>query len=330
MRDRSRVKGIALLLLWRAADITQIAMATNAKVAGRDRRTIEADSSRISADLRAALMASRNRDGGWGYSPGRQSRIEPTCWGELALGHSQGRPPAVDSIRAWKRQDDWLVDIPGAPPNVAFNALAALTILQDPATAAFAQPIVGRLIQAKGLRFGQTPELGQDNSIQAWPWVDNTASWVEPTAWCLLLLKKIRSQSSSREAAERIRIGEQFLFDRVCHEGGWNYGNPEVYGQKLWPYVPTTAVALLALQDHRNHPVVVQSLQQLQKDVASERSVVAVALSIVCLRTYGIPNDALEQTALALAADADPGNHLATAMMLYALTGTRQQAAFSV
>ena len=117
------------------------------------------------------------------------------------------------------------------------------------------------------------------------------------------------------------------MFDRVCQDGGWNYGNPEVYGQKLWPYVPTTAVALLALQDLRNHAVVIRSLGQLQKDVASERSVVAVALSIVCLRAYGVATGALEQTAIELSAHADPGNLLGVAMMLYALTDARLQAA---
>jgi hypothetical protein len=145
-----------------------------------------------------------------------------------------------------------------------------------------------------------------------------------------MVLKKVRSQSPSQEAVERIRVGEQFLFDRVCHEGGWNYGNPEVYGQKLWPYVPTTAVALLAMQDHREHSAVKQSLQQLQKDVASERSVVAVALTIVCLRRYGVATDALEQTAIKLATSAEPGNLLGTSMMLYALTDTHNQSAFAL
>ena len=282
-------------------------MSTNRKVGERGRFTTRADYSHIRSSLRTALLASRNRDGGWGYAPGRRSRIEPTCWAALALGHSEGRAPDVESLRVWKRQNDWLVDVTGAPPNNAFNALAALTFLQEPSAASLAQPIVAGLIQAKGRRYPQHAALRQDNSLQAWPWVDGTASWVEPTAWCLLLLKRVRSQSPSPEAAERIRVGEQLLFDRVCHEGGWNYGNSEVYGQKLWPYVPTTAVALLAMRDHRNHSVVARSVEQLQEDVASERSVVAVAITIICLLKYGVATDALEQTAIGMSAQADPG-----------------------
>ena len=85
------------------------------------------------------------------------------------------------------------------------------------------------------------------NSIQAWPWVEGTASWVEPTAWCLLLLKKVRSQSPSPEADERIRVGEQFLFDRVCRDEGWTMATRKSTA-RIWPYVPTTAVALLAMR----------------------------------------------------------------------------------
>jgi hypothetical protein len=305
-------------------------MSSSRKIGGREPVTTRADYSRIRSGLRAALLDARNMDGGWGYAPGRRSRIEPTSWAALALGHSEGQAPDVESLRAWQRQNDWLMDLPGTPPNIAFNALAALTFLQDPSTASLAQPIIGRVIEAKGLRLGQYDAIRQDNSIQAWPWVDGTASWVEPTAWCLLLLKKVRSQSLSQEAHERIRIGEQLLFDRVCHDGGWNYGNPEVYGQKLWPYVPTTAVALLAMRDHRNHPVVTRSLAQLKKDVASERSVVAVALTIICLREYGVATDALEQAVAELSAQADPGNLLGIAMILYALTEASRQVAFTV
>ena len=303
-------------------------MSENRKVGGREPVTNGANYSRIRADLRTALLSTRNKDGGWGYAPGRRSRIEPSSWAALALAHSDGQAPDVEVLRVWKRQDEWLVDVPGAPVNIAFNAVAALTFLQDPSTAPLAQPVVRGLIQAKGLRFGQSEVIRQDNSLQAWPWVDGTASWVEPTAWCLFLLKKLRSQTPGLEAAERIRVGEQFLFDRVCHDGGWNYGNKEVYGTKLWPYVPTTAVALVAMQDQRNHSVVTRSLEQLQKDVASERSVVAIALTIICLRAYGVDTEALARAVIELAGQADPQNLLGTAMLLYALTDASGQVAF--
>ena len=173
--------------------------------------------------------------------------------------------------------------------------------------------------------------LRQDNRLQAWPWVDGTASWVEPTAWCLLLLKRVRSQSPSLEAAERIRVGEQLLFDRVCHEGGWNYGNSEVYGQKLWPYK-------CRRQRWRCSPCeTIATIQSWFEAWSScKRMSRASAPSpplrsrIICLLKYGVATNALEQTALGMSAQADPGNLLGTAMMLYALTDASRQVAFTV
>ena len=115
----------------RASNLLRIALSADTTL-NRCRRTGRSadsppardDYSHTRSDLRAALLGTRNKDGGWGYAPGRRSRIEPTCWAALALGHSEGHSPDVESLRVWKRQDDWLVDVPGVPPNTAFNALA--------------------------------------------------------------------------------------------------------------------------------------------------------------------------------------------------------------
>ena len=42
---------------------------------------------------------------------------------------------------------------------------------------------------------------------------------------------------------------EALLRNRQCTTGGWNYGNAEVLGKKLYAYTPTTALGLLALSD---------------------------------------------------------------------------------
>ena len=54
---------------------------------------------------------------------------------------------------------------------------------------------------------------------------------------------------AAKGADTRIRDGEAVLRDRVCVDGGWNYGNSNVFGKNLPAYIPTTAIALLALQD---------------------------------------------------------------------------------
>jgi hypothetical protein len=246
------------------------------------------DTAQVCSDLGQALLRARNPDGGWAYSAGKRTRLEPTCWALLALAATHGRPVELQRLESWPRHDGWLVDVAGAPPNQPFNALAALALLQNPSSRSLARPIVSNLLSARGERSAQGKYVIQDNSLQAWSWVEGTASWVEPTAWSLLLLKKLRrSGSLPREGHARIEVGEQLLLDRVCSVGGWNYGNKRVYDHDLWPYVPTTALALLALQDRRNLSSVKRSLEQMQKDLTTERSTLALALALVCLDAYG-------------------------------------------
>ena len=273
--------------------------------------------------MSTALREARNADGGWAYHSAKKSRIEPTCWALLAL--SQGATPDFEPLRQWPRSENWLIDIPGAPPNHAFNAIAALTLLQSASTSSAAETIVRLLIASKGMTFGPDSVAQQDNSLEAWSWVDGTACWVEPTAWSVLLLKQRLARGPYPDAGERVRVGEQMLIDRACRGGGWNYGNSNVYGKNLLPYVPTTALALLALQNRRDEPAVVRGLQQLQRDVLSERSTVALSLAIICLRAYHLPAIAFEQHLTQLIADrhSPPGwndDVLGLAMALYALS----------
>jgi hypothetical protein len=218
----------------------------------------------------------------------------------------------------WPARDGWLVDVPGAPVNFGVNAIAALTMLQRPEGVARARAIATKLLEVKGLRLEQTPVLRQDNSLQAWPWIDGTFSWVEPTSWCLLLMK--HPLAAMREAAAaRIAVGEQMLIDRVCRDGGWNYGGSNVYGQELWAYVPTTAIGLLAMQDRRDHPVVVRSLAHLQRDAVNEPSAVALALAAIALRVYGAAEgETQNRLDAALPQSEAMGNVRGLAMGLYA------------
>jgi hypothetical protein len=288
----------------------------------------------VTSGLQQALLALRNKDGGWGYYTGKSSRLEPTCWALLALARQAGTTLDIGPLRGWPQQDDCLVDVPGTPVNYAFNALAALTLLQNPEGAALARPIAGRIVMAKGVRLEQATALRQDNSLQAWPWIDQTFSWVEPTAYCLLLLKKMRHEAGGTATAvdERVRVGERMLLDRACQTGGWNYGGSNVYGQELWAYVPTTALALLAMQDRRDDPVVAKSLQYLQKDAATEKSAPALAVSLICLRVFGIQAPSFEQELIPrLDLSRALGSTVALAMSLYALADTRHgMAAFTL
>ena len=282
------------------------------------------DSRLTPAAIRAALLAGRNPDGGWPYYPQHASRLEPTVWALLALARDADRPAEIDVIVRWPSRDGWLVDGPAdAPVNYPFNALAALACvdrLDRPGTAPLVTTIAKHLIDVRGLALEQNDVQRQNNALQAWPWIDQTFSWVEPTAWCTLFLKKIRKLAIPG-AAERIATAERLVRDRVCRDGGWNYGSSNVYGQELYPYVPTTAITLLAMQDQRADPVVVKSLKYLESNLTSERTSVALSLSAICFAIYGLPIDAIGR---ALAGPAEVSrvrdNVLGLAMSLYAVS----------
>jgi hypothetical protein len=100
-------------------------------------------------------------------------------------------------------------------------------------------------------------------------------------------------------------------------------------GKDLAPYVPTTAVALLALRDRAGEPVVIEALQFLERHATSERSATALGLVSLALRAHGrdtttVGTALLEQLPVAAAL----GNHAAAAIALYALSRDDGASAF--
>lgn len=241
-------------------------------------------------------MALAGPGGGWPYYAGRSSRIEPTAWGLLALGATGHDAPVRDAAFAFlnglARQSGLLVD-PGAPAaNVAWNGLlvVALHSVEDPRAREMAAALGQALTALYGIALRPDSTVRQDNTLQAWPWTDGTFSWVEPTAFCTLALKQARAAGHDAAAA-RVAQAERLLLDRACQPAGWNYGNGAVLDQDLRPYVPTTALALLALQDRGAEPVVRRSTDWLAENAVSEPSAMALSLAAVCLTVLGAPAD---------------------------------------
>ena len=111
------------------------------------------------------------------------------------------------------------------------------------------------------------------------------------------------------------------LVDRCCENGGWNYGNSNMLGKELRPYVPTTAIALMALQKpqkERSIAVVSKSLDYLQRAAASEPSGMAIALASLALRVHARPSDAAP-LAGQISRTVELGNQLGMSMSLLAL-----------
>jgi hypothetical protein len=270
----------------------------------------DADSAQaaILSRLTGALDSARNSDGGWGYYGGKASRLEPTCWAILTLLQA-GRPSNDWDPRAafrlfehWQDSRGLLADLIGAPPNLAFNGLAALAVYygercdasQQARLAEIRERVLRGIRSVAGVRFPKTPTSRPYDTLRGWPWIEETFSWVEPTSMCLLALKKAESTAAKSESAARVDEAERMLFDRCCRGGGWNFGTSEVFGKLLRAYVPSTALALLALQDHKDHQVVARGVEFLARNETSETSGMALGLAAIALRAYDRPVDHVE------------------------------------
>jgi hypothetical protein len=129
-----------------------------------------------------------------------------------------------------------------------------------------------------------------------WPWFPSTLSWVVPTAFALLALKQVPCPCGSFEQAPfRIERGIEMLLDRACPGGGWNAGNGVVYGAPMSPHPDDTAIALLALTDHRQETVVQRGLQYLEHAAVDLNAPWSLAWAILALAAYGHDVKSLQQ-----------------------------------
>ncbi len=250
------------------------------------------------------LVESQNSDGGWGYHPAGQSATEPTAWTLCALKNENLNSAAGNAISLGR---DWLVrNQLGDGSWPAFTSqtegcwatsLACLAL--DELTAdsrALAHgldwlcqtwPRTPNFWQRLRLRLSPSSAVArQDNSLSGWPWTANTSSWVEPTSYALIFMRRLAPDRLSQLALKRKELAEAMLCDRMCPGGGWNSGNPLVYGVAGESLAGPTVWALLALRDSGERSQVRESLQWLEKAMPQIRGSVSLAIAHMCLEVY--------------------------------------------
>jgi hypothetical protein len=270
------------------------------------------DSGKESLDIAGVclpfLRDAQNADGGWGFRPGNASRVEATCWALLALWESS-RDSAEDRVRVQNGRDflqttqlgdgSW----PAAPGETTGCWVTSLCCI---ALAATGNQTSNSTIAA-GLRWicddwpsDSTPwrrllmrlssqrDIAPINpSLRGWGWTPGTSSWVEPTSFALLGLERVESGELAGKAKRRRSLATSLLFDRMCPGGGWNAGNPMVYGAAGVPSVVPTVWALLALRTLPERRETTQSLEWLERAAGAIQSPASLALAQICLRAYG-------------------------------------------
>ncbi|HXW16252.1 MAG TPA: prenyltransferase/squalene oxidase repeat-containing protein [Terriglobia bacterium] len=255
-------------------------------------------------DLRCLefLLTNQNSDGGWGYHPALHSAVEATASVLLALNATHQAPAeACARARTWlvqaQRTDGSWPAFPGQPQGCWVTSIASHALhLQGgarnaverghrwllnewPAESALWWRVRQTLFSSRATR--------QNSSLCGWNWTPGTASWVEPTAHALLFLRSLPANMHTSQGVKRRQSAERMLYDRMCPGGGWNSGNPLVYGVAGVPRVGPTAWALLALGEDEERAEIQMSLNWLQGAHGTIHGAASLALAYRCLTAYG-------------------------------------------
>ncbi len=250
------------------------------------------------------LRSMQNADGGWGFHSGGESRVEPTSWAALAL--SSNKQEHQDAFRkltgylhskqladgSWAATPEmssggWVTSLgcsalAGCGESDKYLREGLQWLCEDfPRDSSPLQRFIRKLRPQSHIN-------SQNDSYRGWGWTPRTSSWVEPTAFALLALRAAKAEQLPKNAGERRELAIALLYDRMCPGGGWNCGNPRVYGVDGDALVLPTCWALLALRDAPEKPGRALSLAWLQKQFSKIESAGSLAVARMTLEIYGM------------------------------------------
>jgi len=243
--------------------------------------------------IRAAqqfLIQAQRVDGSWPYHLNTgQGYPEPTCYSLLALAGEDGsvEQKGLEWLNG-RVNEDGAVVLEGDDEPHWSTAHLAFTLTHLGVMEALRDRTLNALIAWEGAPTSADPygAIKLDTSLIGWPWIGKTFSWVEPTSFGLLALKKAGLREHSR-----VSQAEAVLYDRVCVGGGWNVGNPMVWETAIEAFLPPTAIALLALQDVPRDENIEKGLAFLRDESNRAYSTLSLSLTILCMQVYTQPTD---------------------------------------
>lgn len=249
------------------------------------------------------LLGAQNEDGGWGAVKGKRSNTESTSFALMALKslekqvfNRQTTAGLKWLLQHQKEDGSWYLN-DASKQSSWTTPIAVLALLSFRDETQQALKAAKWILTQEGRKPGWVASLlvrlsiikkmtELDPFLSGWSWTAEAFSWVEPTSYSLMALKKLRRSLAETNCEERIRQGEMLVYDRMCENGGWNYGNSRVLGETLWPYPDVTAVALIALQDRAPTPANQTSLRALERMMREAPSGTSLGWGILCLTLY--------------------------------------------
>jgi len=257
----------------------------------------------VLTDLSAELIRRQLPCGGWSaLVSSAQPALEPTCYAVLALGsqatHARERAQAF-LLETQNPNGSWPVFVGDDQNGSWLTSLVAIT-LRDllwaiPARLKGLHWLLGSAGRESNW-FWKWKFRTADRHVRfdpdkfGWPWFPDTVSWVVPTAFAILALNQLPCACDGFDLARsRVGRGIEMLVDRACPSGGWNAGNGVVYGATVRPHPDDTAIALLALRNRPQDPVVQTALSYLERAASTLTAPWSLAWAILALAAHGRP-----------------------------------------
>lgn len=267
---------------------------------------------------KAALLRRVLPDGGFSDRPNGQFCVDSTAWGILAVKACLGSEELLDRSRRLllreQRQDGRLCVSDTHPASYWPTPVTILAWQNSPSTREGQQRAVHFLLNITGFHFPRQSDApsGHDTLLKGWPWIDETHSWVEPTAMAVMALRV-----TGHDHHERVKEAVQMLLNRQLPHGGWNYGNTLVFGKELHPMPESTGAALTGLAGMVEQKHIARSLDYLQATVDRLRTPISLGWSLLGLAAWDLwPSNAAALVDRCLANQSRYGEYDTSALSL--------------
>lgn len=254
---------------------------------------------RVTPAIRELLMLKQRPSGAWGYHAAQDS-VETTCFAILALRRTDDilLLRAARALRGLQNPNgSWPVFDGDEEDGSWATALAVLALISVRSDRVGLASGICWLLNVRGLEANwlwRWKLRTVDNKVRfdprkfGWGWVSGTTSWVVPTAFSILALRKARQCRIHRTTGldERVDLGISMLLDRMCPGGGWNSGNGIAFDVPVAPHIDATSIALLALAGYEQESRLAESLHWLAHRLAGCPSPYSLAWGILALAAY--------------------------------------------
>jgi hypothetical protein len=163
--------------------------------------------------------------------------------------------------------------------------LAILAWQDSPASQGAQRRAVRFLLDTTGIHFPKKPDAlwAHDTNLKGWPWINDTHSWVEPTAICVMALR-----ATGHGQHDRVREALRMILNRQLPHGGWNYGNTLMFGKELHPMPESTGAALTGLAGEVGQEQVARSIAYLQGEVDRLYTPISLGWSLLGLAVWDL------------------------------------------